>query len=515
MICLVGFMGAGKSSALVEFEHRGLRTADADDLIESEVGCSIADYFDRHGEASFREIEQEVVLRALADPAIDALALGGGAVESPAIRKALKSDAHSVVLLEIPLEVAWRRAQNNRRPLARDRAGFAELLARRRPLYLEVADATIPATGRRTWQRALDPVLLLAELPTGTRMFWAASANGDYPVYVGHGLLGSVLFGESGNALPGEGRSFCITDEAVGPLYGERIGPVAGTVEVPPGERAKTLSRAEQVLRELAVQGMTRADRIIALGGGVVGDLAGFCAATYQRGVPVAQVPTTLVAQVDSAYGGKTGVDLPEGKNYVGAFHLPSLVVADIDTLASLPESELSAGMAEVVKTALLAGGPLWAQVRDLEPGEMPGRADLIYACARYKCGVVAEDERDTGIRAALNLGHTVGHAIEAATSYSRYRHGEAVALGLLAALRLSDLPDLRAEVSDWNRRHGLPTGLDRSVEVEAVLGAIEKDKKRTAEGVGFVLLEAPGEPLVGRRVAPDKVRQAVEELIS
>ncbi len=515
MICLVGFMGAGKSSALVEFEARGLRTADADELIESEIDCSIADYFDRHGEASFREIEQEVVLRAMADPAIEAIALGGGAVESPAIREALKSDDHSVVLLEIPLEVAWRRAQNNRRPLARDRTGFAELLARRQPLYMEVADAILPATGRRIWQRALDPVRVLAELPAGTRMLWAASANGDYPVYVGRGLLGSPLFGEAGTALPGAGRSFCVTDEAVGPLYRDRLGPVAGEILVPPGESAKTLSRAEEVLRELATLGMTRADRVIALGGGVIGDLAGFCAATYQRGVPVVQVPTTLVAQVDSAYGGKTGVDLPEGKNYVGSFHLPSVVVADIDTLATLPDSELSAGMAEVVKTALLAGGRLWEQVRDLEPGEMPDRADLIYACARYKCGVVAEDERDTGIRAALNLGHTVGHAIEAATSYSRYRHGEAVALGLLAALRLSELPKLRTEVEGLCRRHGLPVELDRSVGVDAVLDAIDKDKKRTSKGVGFVLLKAPGEPMVDRLVAPDRVRGAVEELIS
>lgn len=515
MICLVGFMGAGKSSALVEFAAHGLRTADADELIEAEIGCPIADYFEQHGEESFRRIEQEVVLEALADPSLEALALGGGAVESSAVREALKDRSHTVVWLEIPLEVAWRRARTSRRPLAGDRTTFGELRDRRRPLYMEVADATLPATGRRIWERALEPVRVMQRLPPGTRMFWAESANGDYPVYVGSGLLGSALFTDPGAALPGDGRSICVTDEAVGPLYRDRLGPLAGEIEVPPGEGAKTLARAEQVLREMAALGMTRTDRVIALGGGVIGDLAGFCAHTYQRGVPVVQVPTTLVAQVDSAYGGKTGVDLPEGKNYVGAYHLPSAVVTDVDLLSTLPPEELSAGMAEVIKTALLAGGGIWEEVRAMEPGEMTRRADLIHACARYKCGVVAEDERDAGVRAALNLGHTVGHAIEAATAYERYRHGEAVALGLLAALRLSDQEELRAEVGEWNLRHGLPVELDPSVEVDAVLDAIDKDKKKTARGVGFVLLRAPGEPIIDCLVAPDKVRRAVEELIS
>ena len=515
MICLVGFMGAGKTSALAELAAQGLETADSDDLVEAEIGCPIAEYFDRHGEQSFREAEQKIVLEAMADPGLDALALGGGAVESPAIREALKGRSHTVVWLEIPPEVAWRRARTSRRPLARDRATFTDLLARRQPLYTEVADATLPATGGRMWDRALEPVRMLADTPAGTRMFWAESGNGGHPVYVGRGLLGSALFTDPGALLPGDGRSFGITDDSVGPLYGDRLGSLAGEIRVPPGESAKTMARAEQVLREMATLGMTRADRVISLGGGVVGDLAGFCAATYQRGVPVVQVPTTLVAQVDSAYGGKTGVDLPEGKNYVGAFHLPSLVVTDVDTLASLPEGELGAGMAEVVKTALLAGGWIWDEIRALEPGGMTDRADLVYACARYKCEVVAGDERDGGLRAALNLGHTVGHAIEAVTSYSRYRHGEAVALGLLAALRLSDLPELRSEVEEWNRRHGLPVEIDPPVDVDAVLEAIGRDKKKTEKGVGFVLLDAPGEPKVGCLVAPDKVRRAVEELIS
>ena len=289
--------------------------------------------------------------------------------------------------------------------------------------------------------------------------------------------------------------------------------PLAGLVEVEPGERAKTLPEAERVLRELARLGMSRADHLVALGGGVVGDLAGFCAATYQRGVEVVQVPTTLVAQVDSAYGGKTGVDLPEAKNYVGAYHLPSAVLADTGTLATLPAQELAAGFVEVVKTALIAGGGSWERVRalgELDPAQL---GDMIFACARTKLEIVAADERDSGRRAVLNLGHTVGHAIEAASGYERYRHGEAVGLGLLATLRLSGAAELRDEVLDLLERHRLPTRLDPAIDVESVLAAVELDKKRTADGVGFVLLERVGEPAIGQRVDPDSVRAAVEEL--
>ena len=226
---------------------------------------------------------------------------------------------------------------------------FERLLAERLPLYESLADAIVPGRDDAP-ARALGALVALRELPRGTRMAWGASESGEYPVYVGRGLLGAGFW-------PLDGRRFLVTDETVGELYGGAVGPTAGTVEVAPGERAKTLAEAERVLRELAGLGMTRSDHVAALGGGVVGDLAGFCAAIYQRGVDVVQVPTTLVAQVDSALGGKTGVDLPEAKNYVGAYHLPAAVLADPATLATLPPEELAAGFAEVVKTALIAGG--------------------------------------------------------------------------------------------------------------------------------------------------------------
>jgi shikimate kinase/3-dehydroquinate synthase len=216
---------------------------------------------------------------------------------------------------------------------------------------------------------------------------------------------------------------------------------------------------------------------------------------------------------VDSAYGGKTGVDLPEAKNYVGAYHQPAAVIADVATLSTLPPEELRAGFVEVLKTALLAGGELWERVRGLDEINPSQLTDVVFACARFKADVVAEDERDAGRRQILNLGHTVGHAIEAASGYERYRHGEAVGLGLLAALRLSEADALRAEVAGALEQHGLPTSLDEAIEVGAIIAAIERDKKATAEGPRFVLLAKAGEPSTGELVDTARVRAAVEEL--
>jgi shikimate kinase/3-dehydroquinate synthase len=279
-----------------------------------------------------------------------------------------------------------------------------------------------------------------------------------------------------------------------------------------PGEQSKTIAHAEIVWTELVRAGMTRADVVVALGGGVVGDLAGFCAATYQRGVRYVQAPTTLVAQVDSAYGGKTGVDLPEAKNYVGAYHQPSAVIADTDTLKTLPPEEIAAGYAEVLKTALLAGGWLWERVR---AGAEPTEPELIAACARTKLRIVARDERDSGPRQTLNLGHTVAHALEAVTGYARYRHGEAVGLGLLAALRLSGQAELRSEVGALLAARGLPTTLD-GADPQAIVLATRTDKKRLGEGpVPFVLLDGPGSAKPGCRVPERDVLAAVKELVA
>ena len=506
-IVFVGFMGAGKSTALRAAAAEGLPTTEIDELMEAAFGSTIPQAFERHGEEGFRARESEVV-GALLENADDggAIALGGGSVLSPRIRAAMAR--HIVVWLQVDAAEAWRRIAHSDRPLASSAESVGTLLATRLPLYEELADAVVPMGDRNIIRRALPMIRTLAELPAGTKMLWASAPGGEYPVLVGRDLIDCGWW-------PLESRRFVVSDRAVAPLYGERVAPVAGSAEIEAGESAKTLANAEKMLRALAHAGMTREDHVVALGGGVVGDLAGLVAHLYQRGVPVVQVPTTLVAQVDSSYGGKVGVDLPEGKNYAGAFQQPAAVIADTETLATLPPEELAAGFVEVLKTGLLAGGSLWEQVRGI--GEVvPAELDpLVFACARYKCAIAAADERDTGLRNVLNLGHTVGHAIESATGYTAYRHGEAVGLGLLAALRLSEADALRDEVEEILARHGLPTRLEVPIDVPDVLGALGRDKKRTAAGVGFVLLKQPGEPQIGQLVDPGRVESSIRELMA
>ena len=499
-LVFIGFMGAGKSRAVRHASAEGLDALDADLIVAEELGEPVAEFFDRHGEAEFRRRESATVLRTLAE-GHEAVGLGGGAVLSPQVREALAG--HTVVWLRVGAEELWARVEGSDRPLARERARFDALYAEREPIYRHLADAVLLSAdalpGALEGLRAVDRA-------KPARLIWAQSASGEYPIWIGAEALERAPW-------PAAGRRFRVSDTAVAKLHGNAVEPVAGAVAIAPGEEAKTLGEAERVLRELARAGMTRADHVVALGGGVVGDLAGFCAATYQRGVPVVQVPTTLLAQVDSAYGGKTGVDLPEAKNYVGAYHLPAGVIADTATLATLPPKELAAGFVELLKTALLAGEEAWRRAVGIDSLDPSALEPLIVDCALTKTEIVASDERDAGRREVLNLGHTVGHAIEAATGYGRYRHGEAIGLGLLAALRLSEANDLRAEMGKTLARHGLPTGLDPAVSVDAVLDATRLDKKATVEGPRFVLLDRPGEPVTGVRMDPARVRAAVEEL--
>ncbi len=506
-IVFVGFMGAGKSTALRAAADEGLSTVEIDELMEESFGCTIPQAFERHGEEGFRAREAEVV-GSLLENADDggAIALGGGSVLSPRIRAAMAR--HIVVWLQVDAAEAWRRIAHSDRPLASSAESVGTLLATRLPLYEELADAVVPMGDRNIVYRALPMIRKLADLPAGTKMLWASPPGGEYPVLVGRGLLDCGWW-------PLESRRFLVTDRSVGPLYRERLVPFVALCELEPGETAKTLANTEMVLRAMTREGITREDHVVALGGGVVGDLAGLVAHLYQRGVPVVQVPTTLVAQVDSSYGGKVGVDLPEGKNYAGAFQQPAAVIADTEALRSLPPEELAAGFVEVLKTGLLAGGSLWERVRgigEIVPAELD---DVVFACARYKCAIVAADELDTGLRNVLNLGHTVGHAIESATGYTAYRHGEAVGLGLLAALRLSEADALRDEVEAILARHGLPTRLEVPIEVADILDALGRDKKRTAAGVGFVLLRQPGEPEIGQLIDPARVESAIRELMA
>lgn len=505
-IALVGFMAAGKTRAARAIAaHLGEPLLDTDEMIADRVGEPIRDFFEREGEGRFREVEEAAVLEALDGGGV--VALGGGAVGSERVQAALQESIP--VWCRVRESIAWRRAKGSGRPLAADRERFSELFAERLPIYQSLARVTLPRGGEQT-AKAAAPWIASLRQNDDLRIAWARTNSAEYPVIVGAGAAG-LLDGSSTPRL-GE-RLFAVADPlalagaAQLPRGCERVIDAAG------GERSKTLREAERVLAELTEAGARRDDALVAIGGGVVGDLAGFCAAVYQRGIPVVQVPTTLVGQVDAAIGGKTGVDLPAAKNYVGAFHQPAAVLSDPGALRSLPAEELAAGFAEVVKTALIAGGELWERVRAIDARRVEQLETVIFECAETKVAIVAEDERDGGRRTVLNLGHTVGHAIETVTGYERYRHGEAVALGLLASLQISGQTELRSEIAGLLDSAGLPTSLDAAVSPDEIVAATGRDKKATVSGLGFVLVRSPGHVDHGVQVAAADLLAAVEDL--
>jgi shikimate kinase/3-dehydroquinate synthase len=458
-VALIGFMGAGKSTlGMVAAQKLGRRFIDLDRELERSMQQSIPELFEQRGEAEFRLLEREATVQALCNERPAVLALGGGAVETPSIRKTLKERALTV-LIEVDPQTAWTRVGGSPRPLAKDEGAFHALFGRRKPIYLEAADAVA---------RDTDDIVLAAA-----------------GIEVEHGSFARLP------ELVPEGEVEVIGDAVVLGLHRPPLdAPVHALRD---GEEAKSLGAVERLWREFR---LGRSGTIVALGGGCTTDAAGFAAATYMRGIRWIAVPTTLVGQVDAAIGGKTAVNLPEGKNLVGAFHWPERTVIDPALLETLPESEHRAGMAEVVKTGLLAGEPLW----ELEIDE------LVRRCAAYKAAVCLRDPHEQGERAVLNLGHTFAHALEAAGDYRRLSHGEAVALGLLAALRLSGLDTTAVEEVLKPQK--------AQVDRDAAWAAIARDKKSVNGSPRLVLVEAPGKPITGVELPEEQVRAALDELI-
>ena len=458
-VALIGFMGAGKSKLGAEVaELLGRRLVDLDRELERSVRQTIPELFEQRGEVEFRVLEAHATISALENERPAVLALGGGAVETPRVRRALRKHALTV---HLPVEVgsAWGRAHRSDRPLARDEESFRALHQRRQPLYREAADVTATAA---------DEVVLAAA-----------------GIVVEEGALARLP-----ELVPGDLE--VIADPTALKLHRPPLD--APVHELRAGEEAKTLRAVERLWRELRLD---REGTIVAFGGGCTTDAAGFTAATYLRGVPWVAVPTTLVGQVDAAIGGKTAINLPEGKNLVGAFHWPASTVTDPRLLATLPDRERRAGMAEVVKTGLLVGAPVW---------ELPD-VQLVRQCAAYKAAVCLRDPHERGEREVLNLGHTFAHALEAAGSFNQVSHGQAVALGLLAALRLSGMDTDAVE-------HVLapePVRVDR----DAAWAALGRDKKARGGKTRLVLLDAPGKPVTGVERPDDEVRAALEDLIA
>jgi shikimate kinase / 3-dehydroquinate synthase len=447
-VALVGYMGAGKSTLGPRLAERlGREFVSVDAIVEERVGATVAELFETRGEPVFRELEEETARDVLARRPVAVVELGGGALASERTRAALAEHAMTLHLETTPDE-AWERVASSGRPLARDPDAFRALYAERLSLYRAADGST----------RDLEGAVLAA---AGIRFGSHREARGDAVV----------------------------ADSHVAELH-----DIAATRTVPPGEAAKTVLEAERLWRALSLE---RSSTLVAVGGGSATDLVGFVAATYMRGIDWIAVPSTLVGQVDAAIGGKVGIDLRDGKNLVGAFHWPAQTILDAALLDTLPDEQRRSGLAEVVKTGLLAGEPLW----ELDTIEQVRR------CAAFKAAVCLRDPHDRGERAQLNLGHTFAHALETASGYA-VSHGQAVALGLVAALRLSGLGDEARSVVDTLA----PTPVD--VDRDAAWAALQRDKKVIDGRVRLVLLEAPGRPFV-TEIEPARVREALDALIA
>jgi shikimate kinase/3-dehydroquinate synthase len=446
-VALIGFMGAGKTTAA-----RALGGIESDAFVPIEL-------FDQ-GEHVFREREAEEIERLLGQRAA-VLDLGGGAVTTPRVRELLEQHA-TVVWIDTDVDTCWERARGSDRPLAQNYEDFKRLYDERRPIYAQVADVV----AHDEHDVALAAAGIVVEPGALQRL-------GDFV----------------------DGACALVSDPNVAGIHGMDAQLALGTklqqaLELPAGEEAKTLNALDRLWQELRLD---RSGTLVALGGGCTTDAAGFAAATYLRGIDWVPVPTSLVAQVDAAIGGKTAIDLPQGKNLVGAFHWPARTVVDPSLLQTLPERERKEGMAEVVKTSLLAGENLH------EPLD-------VRRCAAFKAAICLRDPHDQGERKQLNLGHTFAHALEAAAAYEGVTHGQAVALGLKAALRLSGRnTSLVDEVLAPK-----PVRVDR----ERAWAALQRDKKNVGGELRLVLLGDDG-PQWDVPVPADDVRKALDQLIA
>lgn len=544
-IVLVGFMGSGKSEVGRRLADRTKRKLiDVDSVLESE-GASIADIFAAEGERGFRRRERSAIER-VSRTSNAVIATGGGAVLDPKNVRSLKRSG-IVVYLKTGADELVRRLEGTDRPLLRPAEGpptraelrkrVVNLLTARTPLYEGAADHVVPCDGRRAGEIADEIVRRLKQRsadattePSKVRRVRVATSP-SYSVVVGRGLLDRV---PELVKLPSGVEKVCLVSHPRirrlwgGPLArsfkGRRISATWWTF--PEGEERKTIETAARLTRAMAKAGLHRGDVVVALGGGVVGDLAGFAASTYARGVGLVQVPTTLLAMVDASIGGKTGVNLQQGKNLVGTFHQPLGVIADVDVLTTLPERELRGGLAEVVKYGFIADPSLAELVARERDAIIERRADLeglVTRCARTKAGIVAADEREAGVRAILNYGHTLGHALEALSVAGRLRgsqklhHGEAIAIGMVYAAVVSELSGRAEEELVAQHRRiladvGLPTTVEGVAwsEVRERMGMDKKYKR----GMRLVVLDRLGKPVV--RAVPERtLKRAFAEVAS
>ncbi|MGZ5818718.1 MAG: bifunctional shikimate kinase/3-dehydroquinate synthase AroKB [Burkholderiaceae bacterium] len=529
-------MGSGKTTvgrALAKKLNK--RFVDSDHEIEARTGASIPLIFEIEGEAGFRQREMEVI-RELTSQQDIVLATGGGAILKSENREYLKTRGTVIYLRASVGSILQRTSHDKNRPLlqtADPRKRIEELAVEREPFYLDVADITIE-TGRPNVQLLVQTILTKLEemeclpaisnaahpqynlveqsmIPQQTHTITLQVDLGErsYPIAIGQGLLSNKEL--IGQYIAGS-RVAIVTNTTVGPLYLQQLtqtlesaGKQVTSIVLPDGEEEKNWANLMRIFDVLLAEKCDRKTTLIALGGGVIGDMTGFAASAYMRGVPFIQVPTTLLSQVDSSVGGKTGINHPLGKNMIGAFYQPQAVIADTATLSTLPDEELSAGLAEVIKHGAIIDAPFfdWLETNMAKLVTKDAQA-LAYAIQRsceIKADVVRQDEKETGLRAILNFGHTFGHAIEAGLGYGKWLHGEAVGCGMVMAADLSHRLGFIAEsekmrIAALVKAAGLPTvapdlGNDRLLELMQV------DKKNEGGQIKFILLKPLGTPII------------------
>ena len=515
-VVLVGLMGAGKTTVGRRLAARlGLPFHDADAEVERAAGITVAELFARYGEAEFRRGEQGVIRRLLSGPPI-VLATGGGAFMDEATRAVVRRQAVSV-WLRCPLDVLERRVGGrHHRPLLREgrpRDVLSALMTRRHPVYAE-ADLVVDC-GENSVDHTTDQALDALSRHGPPRRLAVALPRDGYEVVIGSGLVaraGALL----APVLP-QKRAVVVTDETVAALHLPAL--LAGLAVT--GEASKSLAGYGRLVDAILALGVERRTAVIALGGGVIGDLAGFAAATVLRGMPLVQVPTTLLAQVDSSVGGKTGINTEAGKNLLGAFHQPVAVLADSDMLRTLPLRELRAGYAEILKAGLIGDKALfeWCERNGsaLLGGDSTVQAEAVRRACAFKAEVVVRDEREQmpDGRALLNLGHTFGHALEAELGYDgSLLDGEAVGIGLMLAFRLSvrlgACPASDAQrVAVHLHRMGMKASIGacgRTVAADALVAHMRRDKKMQDGRLAFVLVRGIGQAFSSTEVAPETV---------
>jgi shikimate kinase / 3-dehydroquinate synthase len=522
MIVLVGFMGAGKTTVgRLVAQRLGGDFMDTDEMIEQRTGATVAEIFAASGEDAFRALERDVVAEVLSGDAT-VVALGGGALGDSTTRVAI---AHcTVVHLGVGADEALRRlGADSTRPLLADDP--RALHARRHPVYQEVAGLTVKTDAKSPEEVAAEVEAAVAAPEPGPRLrrITVEIPARPYDIVIGVGLLADVA--EFIPVIDNVEKALIVTQS----VLEERAAVVRSSLEarglqvsvatVGDGEQVKSLATAAELYDSLARLGAHRDDLIVSMGGGVVSDLAGFVAATYNRGMAVVHLPTTLLGQVDAAIGGKTGVNLTHGKNLVGAFHQPVGVVCDVTLLETLPDAEFVSGLAEVAKYGFIAEPSIlddlekWAG--DLSPTATGSLIEIVGACAEVKARIVAADERDKGLRAHLNYGHTFAHAIERAAGYSGIRHGEAVSLGMMCAGYVAnEMGWIDDEVVERHHRVldglGLPTSA--SLDLDELEPAWRLDKKYR-KGIRFVLLQGIGRPRAGAEVPHAALVKALERM--